>query len=197
MSNKRILIVEDESITILHIKKVLEGFGYEVAGIASSGDDAILQALELRPDLVLMDIVLRGRVDGVEAAEKIQTILNIPVIYLTAHTDEGTLKRAKETEPFGYVVKPLREHDLYIAIEFALYRSKAELERKHLMFRLQDVLADVRTLSGLLPVCPSCREVRDDKGYLEQAEFFMRDHTEETFHYGLCVRCAGKTGPGG
>ena len=128
MANEKILIVEDEGIVILHIRKALESLGYRVAGVATSGDDAVAKATETRPGLVLMDIVLKGRSDGINAAEKIRELLNIPVIYLTSHADEGTLERAKVTEPFGYIVKPLRERDLRIAIEFALYKARAEEE---------------------------------------------------------------------
>lgn len=128
MANEKILIVEDEGIVILHIKKALESLGYKVAGIASSGEDAVVKASESKPDLVLMDIVLKGKGEGIEAAEKIRNLLNIPVIYLTAHADESTLERAKVSEPFGYIVKPLRERDLRIAIEFAMYKAKTEAE---------------------------------------------------------------------
>ncbi len=128
MAGEKILIVEDEGIVVLHIKKALQSFGYGVAGIASSSDDAVRKASETRPDLVLMDIVLRGGGDGIDAAEKIRNLLSIPVIFLTSHADESTLERAKTTEPFGYIVKPLRERDLRIAIEFALYKARTEAE---------------------------------------------------------------------
>lgn len=143
MSKSQILVVEDEGITLLHLTKTLESLGYEVAAVANSGDDAIMKATEARPDLVLMDIVLKGAVDGIDAAEKIRAILNIPVIYLTAHADEATLERAKMTEPFGYIVKPFRERDLQIAIEFALYKSKMELEMRKLNRSLQRRASDL------------------------------------------------------
>jgi signal transduction histidine kinase len=136
----KILIVEDEGITVLHLRNALESLGYEVAGVASYGEDAINKATEGRPDLVLMDIVLKGIVDGIDAAEKIRAILNIPVIYLTSHTDDNTLQRAKVTEPFGYIVKPFNERDLFIAIEFALYRSQMEADKNRLMAQLRDGL---------------------------------------------------------
>ncbi len=141
MSKGKILIVEDEGITALHLKNVLEGLGYEIAGVSSYGDEAINRATEARPDLVLMDIVLKGIVDGIDAAEKIRAILNIPVIYLTSHTDDSTLQRAKLTEPSGYIVKPFNERDLLIAIEFALYRSKMEADRNRLLAQLREALA--------------------------------------------------------
>lgn len=192
MSNEKILIVEDEGIVILHIRKALENLGYTVAGIANYGDDAIVKATEIRPDLVLMDIVLKGVVDGIDAAEKIHAILNIPVIYLTAHADESTLQRAKVTEPFGYIVKPFRERDLQIAIEFALYKSRMEAERNLLINRLQEALEHVRTLSGMLPICSYCKKIRDDKGYWNQLETYLSEHSGTEFTHGICPDCAAK-----
>ena len=192
MSNEKILIVEDEGIVILHISKALENLGYIVAGVANYGDEAIIKATEIRPDLVLMDIVLKGTVDGIEAADKIRAILNIPVIYLTAHADEGTLQRAKVTEPFGYIVKPFRERDLQIAIEFALYKSRMEGERNLLIRRLQDALEHVRTLSGMLPICSYCKKIRDDKGYWNQLEAYLSEHSDTEFTHSICPDCAEK-----
>lgn len=124
LANEKILIVEDEGIVSLHIKRTLEGLGYAVSGIACSAEDAIMKAMEDRPDLILMDIVLQGIVDGIDAAEKIRALFNIPVIYLTAHADESTLQRAKMSGPSGYIVKPFKERDLHIAVEFALCKAK-------------------------------------------------------------------------
>jgi signal transduction histidine kinase len=141
LSKEKILIVEDEGITALHLRNTLEDLGYDVVGVSSYGDDAINRATEVRPDLVLMDIVLKGIVDGIDAAEKIRAILGIPVVYLTSHADDATVQRAKLTEPFGYIVKPFSERDLSIAVEFALYRSKMEADRNHLIARLKETVS--------------------------------------------------------
>ena len=192
MAKEKILIVEDEGIVSLHIKQSVESLGYSVAGVVHSGDDAIVKATELRPDLVLMDIVLKGAVDGIEAAEKIRSIINIPVVYLTAHVDEGTLQRAKVTTPSGYVVKPFKERDLYIAIEFALYKSKMEAEKNHLVIRLQDALSQIKTLSGLLPICSSCKKIRDDGGYWKKIELYLKQHSDLELTHSLCPQCSAK-----
>jgi DNA-binding response OmpR family regulator len=192
LANEKILIVEDEGIVVLHIKKSLEKLGYVVAGIASTGEDAIMKTMESRPDLVLMDVVLKGPVDGVDAAEKIRALFGVPVIYLTAHADEATVQRAKVTEPFWYIVKPFRTRDLYISIEFALYRAKMEAERKALDGQLQDAREQVKTLQGLIPVCAWCRKVRNDKGYWEQLEKFISENTGVSFSHGICPECEGK-----
>ena len=118
----RVLVVEDESVVSKDIQESLKGLGYKVCGTAFSGDEAIKKAESLQPDLVLMDIVLKGDIDGVEAAETIRARLHVPVIYLTAYSDEHTLNRAKVTEPSGYILKPFDERELHTTIEVAMYR---------------------------------------------------------------------------
>ncbi len=130
MSNVKILVVEDESIVAMDIKHRAEGLGYSVTGITPSGEGAIQKAAETLPDLVLMDIVLKGDMDGVEAAQRIRDGLDIPVVYLTAYSDEKTLKRAKVTEPFGYIIKPFEDRELHSAVEVALYKHKMESKLK-------------------------------------------------------------------
>ncbi|MBI4294851.1 MAG: response regulator [Chloroflexi bacterium] len=122
----RILVVEDEAIEALDIQQRLEGIGYHVAGVAYSGEEGLSKAEELSPDLVLMDIMLPGKLDGVMTAEQIRSRLDIPIIYLTAYADEDTLQRAKITEPYAYLVKPFQERELHIAIDMALYKHKVE-----------------------------------------------------------------------
>lgn len=123
-----ILVVEDESIVARDIQSRLKKLGYTVTGIASSGEEAIKKAAEKNPDLVLMDIRLKGKIDGVEAAKEIHDRFKVPVIYLTAYADEATLERAKVTEPFGYILKPFKERELQSTIEITL--SKYQMERK-------------------------------------------------------------------
>ncbi len=195
MANEKILVVEDEGIVLLHIKRTLESLGYIVAGTAAGGEEAIMKAMSDRPDLVMMDIVLKGEVDGIDAAEKIRSLFHIPVIYLTAHADESTLQRARVTEPFGYIVKPFRERDLHIAVQFALYKAKMEAERRALIRQLRDALAEVKTLTGLIPICASCKKIRNDEGFWDQVEFYISSHTDAKFSHGLCPECARKIDP--
>lgn len=126
MASAKILVVEDEKIVAKDIINTLKRLGYFVTAAVSSGEEAIIKASEAQPDLILMDIRLKGKMDGIEAAEEIRTNYNIPVIYLTANADETTLQRAKLTEPFGYIVKPFDERDLHTTIEIALRRHLAE-----------------------------------------------------------------------
>ncbi|NDC39460.1 MAG: response regulator [Proteobacteria bacterium] len=118
-----ILVVEDEAIVAMDIADSLGSLGYNVVGTTDRGEDAIDKATSLKPDLVLMDIVLKGAMDGITAAKTIGTRLQIPVVYLTAHSDETTLQRAKLTTPQGYILKPFDIEDLRTSVEIALYRA--------------------------------------------------------------------------
>lgn len=325
MAHVQILVVEDESITAKAIQKRLTSMGYAVPTVTASGEDAIKKVATTRPDLVLMDIVLKGAMDGVEAADYIRAHFRIPVVYLTAYADERTLERAKLSEPFGYILKPFEEKELYTTIEMALYkhqmerkllaserwlattlksigdavittnehgyvtfmnpmaevltgwqreealghrwgdvfkivdqttrtlgedlvmkairegipsgltnhilaaksgtetpiddcvapikddqgyttgvvvvfrdvseRRHAEEEREHLILKLQDALANVKTLSGLLPICATCKKIRDDKGYWNQVEAYIQAHSEAQFTHGICPDCLKKHYP--
>ncbi len=128
MSKAQILIVEDDVIVAMGTENRLKNLGYAVSGIAPSGEEAIEQAKEKAPDLVLMDIMLRGAMDGTEAADHIRTQFNIPVVYATAHADEKVLERAKLTGPFGYVIKPFDDRELDTTIQMALYKHKSDEE---------------------------------------------------------------------
>lgn len=126
MTAEKILVVEDERVVARDIEKRLKRLGYVIPASVASGEEAIEKVAELRPDLVLMDIRLKGQMDGIEAAEQIRADFDTPVIYLTAYADEATLQRAKVTEPFGYIVKPFDERDLHVAVEVALRRRLSE-----------------------------------------------------------------------
>ncbi|MFA6216377.1 MAG: response regulator [Candidatus Omnitrophota bacterium] len=130
MEKANIIIVEDESIVAMDIKYRLELMGYSVVATVSSGEEAVNKIMELTPDLVLMDVVLKGKMDGIAVAEAIRQFFNVPVIYLTAYGDDKTLERAKITEPYGYILKPFDGRELYTTIEMALYKSKMQKELK-------------------------------------------------------------------
>jgi len=146
MNETRILIVEDEVIAAKSLELRLTRLGYTVVGIAFFGEDALQLATSQRANLVLMDINLRGAMDGIQAAERIRTQLQIPVIYTTAHDDDATLHRAKITDPFGYLVKPFETREIRAAIEMALYKHDAEQklrasEQRHRL--ISDLISDI------------------------------------------------------
>ena len=189
MAGEKILIVEDESIIALHIEDSLKSLGYAIAGISYSGSEAIRMAEESHPDLILMDIMLGGKVDGIRASEQIRTRLDIPVVYLTAYSDESTLQRAKATEPFGYLLKPFKERELSVAIQIGLYRHRMESERTQLILQLREALAQIKTMRGLLPICANCKKIRNDQGYWTQVEIYIAEHSDAEFTHGICPEC--------
>lgn len=130
MVETRVMIVEDDRIIASHLKSTLKGLGYDVPCSVSSGEEAVTSAEKHNPDLVLMDIELEGKMDGIEAAGQIRARFNIPVVFLSAFSDKLILERAKITEPFGYIIKPFEDRELFSNIEIALYKHKIEKELK-------------------------------------------------------------------
>ncbi|MGO8675433.1 MAG: response regulator [Limisphaerales bacterium] len=142
MTGSNILIVEDEAVVSMHIAIWLKAAGYEVAGEVATAEDALLLAEEKRPDLVLMDIRIKGATDGIETARQIRERFRIPVVFLTAFADDAMLERAKRVQPFGYILKPFEDRELKTVIETALYKHKSEQEI-HGLNRLYAVLSQV------------------------------------------------------
>lgn len=143
MSKTRILVVEDESIVAKDIQRSLEQLGYEVPATASSAASAYEKLEEIQPDLVFLDIKLKGEEDGIHIAEHIKERYNIPVIFLTSYVDQATLDRAKVTEPYGYLVKPFNESDLKTTVEMALFKFSRDREVRDNQHRLTNALARV------------------------------------------------------
>lgn len=143
MATRRVLIVEDERIVAKDLELRLQALGYDIVGNAATGLDAVKLAGELRPDLVMMDIRLQGEMDGISAADTIRKKFFIPVVYLTAHSDEETLQRAQITEPYGYLLKPFQERELRTVIEMALYKHKVERELRASERRYATTLASI------------------------------------------------------
>ena len=129
--DSNILIVEDEIIIAADLKGRLENLGYNIVGVSATGNDAIRKTGETHPDLVLMDIMLKGDMDGIDTAQKIRDLYDVPVIYLTAYFDDEILNRAKITEPFGYILKPFEDMRIQSAVEMAVYNHHIEQKLKN------------------------------------------------------------------
>jgi PAS domain S-box-containing protein len=318
-AHERILIAEDDGIIAARLRGFLTKLGYVVPAVVASGEEAVRQAAAVRPELVLMDIRLGGDLDGIDAGGQIRKGLGIPLIYLTAYLDDTLLQRAKRTEPYGYLVKPVQDRELRATIEVALYkhrldrqlreseeryravvsqavegitlfevetgclleannafqrmlgytpqevpaltiydvmehgraganpdlsvvikdrqaalgerrfvrkdgslidvdvsaslitrearsvvclvahditeRKQAERQRESLVAELREALSQVKTLSGLLPICASCKRIRDDQGTWQSVETFIRDRSDAEFTHGLCPDCIRKLYP--
>ena len=188
----RILVIEDEAIVAADIQDRLEVLGYEVAGWGTTGAEALELARTTKPDLILMDIMLKGPMNGIQAAHQVRIELSLPVIFLTANSDEAVLEKAKVSEPFAYLLKPFEERQLRTNIEMALYKSRMERERERLTRELQEALTTIKTLSGLLPICAWCKNVRDDSGYWMRVEQYVEAHSQATFSHSVCPDCASR-----
>ena len=125
-SSDKIMVVEDEAVISLRLKKQLTMMGYEVIDMAHTGEEAIEKARSQQPDLILLDIMIPGKMDGIEVAEILKEELDIPAIFLTAYSDKKIIERAKKAEPYGYIVKPFQDRELKAAIEVALYKKEKE-----------------------------------------------------------------------
>ncbi|MGP8024718.1 MAG: PAS domain S-box protein, partial [Methanobacterium sp.] len=143
MSDYKILIVEDEFIEAMSFGQSLKSFGYDVVNIASTGEEALENVSNHKPDLILMDIFLKGEMDGIEAAAQIKKNFDIPIIYLTAHLEEIAVKRAKLTSPYGYIIKPVNKTDLKNIIELTFYKHQLESKLKNSEAKYRSILENV------------------------------------------------------
>ncbi|MCU0848194.1 MAG: response regulator [Spirochaetes bacterium] len=126
MTKQKIMLVEDEAITALDIKHMLEKNGYEVSAVISTGREAVEKVDEIKPDLILMDIMLMDELDGIQANESIIKKINVPIVYLTASTDPSTINRADKSKHYGYIIKPVSRKDLFSIISTAIQRHNLE-----------------------------------------------------------------------
>lgn len=183
MSNTiNILVVEDESIVSKDIQNSLKKIGYNVVGSCNNAQEAIDIATELHPDVVLMDIMLKGNLTGIAAAEQIK-LLNIPVIFLTAYADEATLAKAKITEPYGYILKPFKEKDLNISIEMAIHRHKKLTELRKERDFLYSLVENKEAAKDVLFVKSNSRLVKintKDIFFIEALKDYVVINTELT-----------------
>ncbi len=138
VSGARVLIVEDEAVVAIHLRQELSKLGYIVTGVATSGNQALKLLEETCPDVVLMDIHIQGQMDGIETARRIPRYLHVPVIYLTAYAEDATLTKAGETNPYGYLIKPILDREVHATVKMALIRSRMDesiRENEGILFR--------------------------------------------------------------
>jgi AmiR/NasT family two-component response regulator len=208
IKNIRVLIAEDDYLVGEMIKGMLADMGYTIVGHAADGFEATRMTESLHPDVIVMDIKMPD-MNGIEATCLIHERCPTPVVVLTAFETPELLNQASTAGVGAYLIKPPNPHDIERAIVVAmarfqdlieLRRLNAELqeryaERDRLVQELQESLARVRVLSGLLPICASCKKIRDDQGYWNQIEIYFRDHSDVEFSHGLCPDCAKKYYP--
>ncbi len=184
MSKINVLVVEDESIVSKDIQHSLKKLGYNVVGAAATAEKAIELANSENPDIVLMDIMLKGELNGIEAASIIRENNSIPVIFLTAYADESTLSKAKITEPYGYILKPFKEIDLHTTIEMAIYKHGKEQEvikQRDLLFSIVEI-KDANQASYIFVKSNSklIKLKNEDIYYIEALKDYVVIHTLNT-----------------
>jgi DNA-binding LytR/AlgR family response regulator len=183
MSKTNILVVEDESIVSKDIQHSLKKLGYHVVGAAATGEKALELVRSERPDIVLMDIMLKGDMNGIETAEIIRNELAIPVVFLTAYADESTLAKAKVTEPYGYIIKPFKEIDLHTSIEMAIYKHGKEQEIIRDRDLLFSIVENKEVSADFIFVKSNSRLVKlktEDIYYIEALKDYVVIHTADT-----------------
>lgn len=176
-----VLLVEDEGIVAQDLEETVTRLGYRVVGVASEGVQAVCMAAELQPDLVVMDVSLRGEIDGIQAAQMIQERSHVPVIFLTGHRDIQTIDRAVRTGPLGYLIKPFHEVELRCAIEVAIHKHRAEVatrEREEALRRNSELLASLSLVDELT-------QLRNRRGFFELAQQALKIARREHYSMGL------------
>ena len=210
LKSVRVMVAEDDYLVGEMIKGLLQDVGYTVAGEAANGIEAVEMTESLRPDVVLMDIKMPD-MDGLEAAQQVAERCPTPVVVLTAYDTLDLVEQASAAGVGAYLVKPpdAREIERAITISMARFddmmalrrlnaelraeiaaRKRVDAEKERLIEELQSALAEIKTLQGILPICASCKKIRDDKGYWQHVEMYVRDHSEAEFSHGLCPECA-------
>jgi CheY-like chemotaxis protein len=190
-----ILVVEDDPNVSTVLSARLESMGYRVCGTAETGFEAISGVYRHHPDLVTMDILLKGKMTGIEAAAKIAEQSDVPIIYMTCLADRNVFERAIKTNPYGYIIKPYDINELRSAIEIAMVKHEAAKSRETLIAQLQKALQEVKTLRGLLPICASCKKIRKDDNSWQQIEEYIASHSDADFTHGICPECAHRLYP--
>ena len=184
----RVLLVDDDVLVSNVVRELLEEAGHTVIGSAPVGAIAIELTKSLRPDIVLMDIEMPG-LSGLEATRQIQEQCPVPVILLTAHEDAELIEVAGRAGAAAYLVKPPSLGELTRTMAMARARFTDLMELRALNAKLQQALAEVKTLRGLVPICAKCKSIRDEKGYWQRVEAYISERTEAQFSHGLCDDC--------
>jgi len=194
MSKGSILIVEDEWLVALNIERALGKSGYGPIYSVATAEEATEMAEKHRPDLILMDITLEGDLDGITAARFIHERMDVPIIYLSAHTDAAYVNKAKATNPRGYITKPFDEKQLKIAVEMAMNtKPSAKPEELSVPGEIQGgdgLRRDIDILRSLVPICPSCLKVRKDREFWTRVIEYVKKHREDFPPESRCPDCS-------
>lgn len=193
----RVLIVDDKPENIDLTMKILEPEGYNLA-FATSGAKAIEVARHFMPDLILMDVMMPPGMNGFEACTILKSdrlTCDIPVVFLTAKTETAAIVEGFHCGGQDYIPKPFRREEVLSRVHTHVQVRLLIRRQARLIDELQHALAHVKTLRGLLPICASCKKIRDDDGYWHQIESYLRTHADLDFTHGICNDCARRLYP--
>jgi AmiR/NasT family two-component response regulator len=197
----RVIIAEDDFLVSKEISRCVKKLGYAVVSEVSTGIEVIEKTYELKPDAVLMDIQMPG-MNGLEASRRIQARCPTPVVVMTAYESQDLLEKACETGVGAYLTKPPKTSELERAITISMARHADLMNCRKLYEELaarnreiENALAEIKTLKGLLPICAACKKIRDSKGYWEQIEAYLKDHSDVEFSHSICPECAQELYP--
>ncbi len=186
----KILIVDDEPINVMIASRILQKNDYEI-DTASNGEEALQRIEEDPPDLILLDIMMPG-MNGFEVCNKLQQTeknREIPVIFLTAVTDKESIVKGFKAGGKDYLTKPFNTPELLARVKTHVSLKLARDKQQKLIEELQKALAEIKTLSGLLPICSHCKKIRDDDGYWKGVEHYVAERSEAQFSHGICPDC--------
>lgn len=184
----KVLIADDNFIVSEMLKRILETLGYEFVGWAKNGMEAVEMTHALGPDVILMDLEMPD-MDGLEASQQILKTCPTPIVVVSAYDTSNLVRRAGLAGVGAYLTKPPNSHDLERAIIIAMARFDDMVALRQLNSQLQTTLEQVKTLQGLLPICTSCKNIRDDEGYWHQVEIYIRHRAEVEFTHSICPDC--------
>ena len=197
----QVLVAEDDFFVTQDILRTLKQIGYEIAGVASNGESAVDLSQSLKPDVILMDIKM-PKMDGLQAAEMIQSRRPTPIVILSAYETEEFVRRATQTGVGAYLTKPPKAAEIDRAISISMARHADLMEARRLYqeletknMALRKALKEVETLRQLIPICSNCKKVRNDDGYWEQIDHYLRIHSDIKFTHGICPDCLKKLYP--
>jgi DNA-binding response OmpR family regulator len=193
----RILLVDDEEMVLQYLSKRLKKHHYDVV-TCLSGEKALEKVKALDFDMVILDVILPG-IDGYEVCRRLKSdkkTSGIMVLILSVRKTLEERLKGYEVEADDYITKPYDPEELLAKIQILLRLKTALDERDRFIYKLQEALSKVKTLSGLLPICSSCKKIRDDKGYWNQIEDYIREHSPADFSHSVCPVCAKRLYPG-
>lgn len=189
------MIVEDEFLIAQELQERIESLGYQVSTVVDNGEEALEQAHQYPPQVIIMDIRLQGKMDGIETATVLREELGIPSIYVTAYADDSMLDGAAKTEHSGYLIKPYRDKELQAAIEAALFKGGMDRQRRELIESLYKSLDEGKRLAGILAICSECKKIRNEANAWQPIERYVREHSQATFSHSMCPDCVKKLYP--